>query len=207
MPPHTVEDLIACPRCDALYHAVVPPSGERTVCPRCETVLITPREGSYTSIVLLSATMLILLVSGTFLPFLQVEVAGLSNSASIFDAALAFSGSMAPLAVAVAALILGVPLLRMVLLIYVVGPLAAGRPPLPRATTAFRLSEDLRPWSMAEIFIIGVAVALTKVADLASVHLGAAFWMFAALVLVVVAQDQTMCRWSIWKSLETALRR
>ena len=32
---------------------------------------------------------------------------------------------------------------------------------------AFRLAEALQPWSMAEIFVIGCAVALVKIADLA----------------------------------------
>ena len=36
------------------------------------------------------------------------------------------------------------------------------------------------PWSMAEIFVIGVAVALVKVSGLASVTLGPAFWSFVA---------------------------
>ena len=83
-----------------------------------------------------------------------------------------------------------------------IGPLVAGRPPFAGATRAFRLSERLRPWSMAEIFIIGVAVALVKVAGLATVSLGPAFWAFAILVLVTVLQDNAMCRYTIWKTLE-----
>ena len=56
--------------------------------------------------------------------------------------------------------------------------------------TALRLAEGLRPWSMAEVFAIGCAVSLVKIADLAHVSLGPAFWMFAALVVVTVAQDR-----------------
>ncbi len=81
-------------------------------------------------------------------------------------------------------------------------PLVADRPPANGARRAFRLAEDLRPWSMAEIFAIGCAVALVKVADLADVSFGPAFWMFSALVVLVVVQDTFMCRYSVWKSLE-----
>jgi paraquat-inducible protein A len=95
-----------------------------------------------------------------------------------------------------------IPILRVLLITYVLTPLVLGRRPMRHAAAAFRLSEDLRPWSMAEIFVIGVAVALVKVADLAQVVLGPAFWMFAALVIVTVLQDTFMCRWSLWRTLE-----
>ena len=98
----------------------------------------------------------------------------------------------------------GIPIMRVLLIVYMLTPLVLGARPLPHADTAFRLSEDLRPWSMAEIFIIGVAVALVKVADLAQVFIGPAFWMFAALVVVTILQDTLMCRWSLWRTLETA---
>jgi paraquat-inducible protein A len=56
---------------------------------------------------------------------------------------------------------------------------------------------------MAEVFAIGCAVALVKLGDLAQIHFGPAFWMFTALVIIVVATDMLLCRYSIWKSLET----
>ena len=47
---------------------------------------------------------------------------------------------------------------------------------------------------MAEVFIVGVAVALVKVAGLAHLSIGPAFWAFVALVLVTVLKDNFMCR-------------
>ena len=55
---------------------------------------------------------------------------------------------------------------------------------------------------MAEIFIIGVSVALVKVAGLATISLGPAFWAFVALVLVTALKDSLMCELTIWKTLE-----
>jgi paraquat-inducible protein A len=43
---------------------------------------------------------------------------------------------------------------------------------------------------------------LVKVSALAQVHLGSAFWMMCVLVVVVLLQDNMMCRWSIWNALE-----
>ena len=106
------------------------------------------------------------------------------------------------LALVTAALIIFIPMLRVLLTLYVLVPVVLDRRPARHAIPAFRLSEALRPWSMAEIFAIGCAVALVKVADLAQVGFGPAFWMFGALVVLVVAQDSYMCKWSVWNSLE-----
>jgi paraquat-inducible protein A len=202
-PQASIKELIACPQCDALHHAELPAVGQRAACRRCGTVLISPRAGAYVQILLLSLTVMILMIGAVFFPFLQLRVAGLHAEASVFDAARAFAGGgTAPLAVAVAALIVLIPVLRVCLISYVLGPLVMGMKPARHASAAFRLSEDLRPWSMAEIFVIGVAVALVKVVDLAQVVLGPAFWMFAALVVVIVLQDGIMCRWSLWRTLE-----
>ena len=199
----SLDSLIACPSCDALYRVAPPPAGGRSVCARCHRVLIAPRRGAVVRIVGLALTVTILLTAALFLPFLSVRVAGMSNRSSIFDAALAFSGpELAILSVAVTALIVGIPLARMLLVLYTLGPLVAGRAPWRGAARAFRWSEALRPWSMAEIFALGVGVALVKVADLARVEYGPAFWLFAALVVITVLQDGFMCRWSIWHALE-----
>ena len=55
---------------------------------------------------------------------------------------------------------------------------------------------------MAEIFIIGTAVALVKVAGLANVSLGPAFWAFCALILVNVASHVFTSVTTIWDAIE-----
>lgn len=197
-------DLIACTECDTLYHAVQPGPGEQAICARCHHVLIRPRRFAGMRIIMMAATMLILILGAMFFPFLRIEVQGLAHSATILDAVLAFAdGRLAVLAFATAALILLIPALRMVLLLYVLVPVVFDRAPYPRAREAFRLSESLKPWSMAEIFALGCAVSLVKVGDLAQIEFGPAFWMFTALVIVVVVQETFVCSWSIWKSLDS----
>ena len=199
------DGLIACPTCDALYRAPRPGAGERVDCVRCHATLAAPRKHAGMRIISLAATTLILILSAAMLPFLQLDVGGLSSQASILDAALAFSGPRyALLALATAVLILVIPAARMLLILYVLGPVVFDRPPAPRAKAAFRLSESLRPWSMAEIFALGCAVALVKLADLARIEFGPAFFMFTALVLLAILQEHLICRWSVWDALDGA---
>ncbi|WP_227271388.1 paraquat-inducible protein A [Roseobacter weihaiensis] len=197
-------DLIVCPRCDAVFALKRPENGQRAVCQRCATVLITPRRKAGLQIIALSVAIVILILGAAFFPFLSVHAVGASNSVSIIDAALAFSdGPLILLSLATAALIFLIPLCRVLLSLYVLVPLVADRPPARHAARAFRLAETLRPWSMAEIFAIGCAVAVIKISDLADVTFGPAFWMFAALVVLVVVQENFICRWSVWNALST----
>jgi paraquat-inducible protein A len=195
-------DLIACPRCDAVFKLDRPVDGQNAVCQRCDTVLISPRRKAGLQIISLSLTIVILITAAAIFPFLSVHAVGASNSISVLESALAFSdGPLVLLTFATVCLIFLIPLLRVLLSIYVLVPIVADRPPARFANAAFRLSEALRPWSMAEIFAIGCAVALIKINALVDVDIGPAFWMFAALVVLVVAQDTVICRWSVWNAL------
>ena len=203
-----LETLIVCPVCDATYQLQRPEKGERAVCVRCHKVLIAPRTKAGMQIIALSIAVVVLIIAASVFPFLQISAAGRSNAVSILDAAFTFAdGPLLVLALFTAAFIIFVPLLRMLLTLYVLVPVVLDRPPARHSIVAFRWSEAMRPWSMAEIFAIGCAVALVKVADLATVSFGPAFWMFGVLVVLVIAQDGFMCRWSVWNSLEHPKRR
>lgn len=201
------EDLVACPTCDALHRLPDVPDGARARCLRCHTVLSAPRTGAMTRIVMLAGTSFILMMAAIFFPFLELTAAGITQRSSIMDVILVFAdGPFVGLALAVGALIVVLPLTRFLALIYVLAPMAFGTRPARDAIPVFRLAEALKPWSMAEIFIVGVAVALIKVAGLATLTLGPAFWAFVALVLVTALKDTFMCRLTIWKTLEQRRR-
>jgi paraquat-inducible protein A len=196
-------DLVACPDCDTLHRLPGIAAGQRARCMRCHKVLMAPTEGAMTRIVMLAVTAVVLMMAAISFPFLTLEARGLSRKNSVIDAILAFSdGLMLPLSLAVAALIVVLPLVRLAAIVYTLAPMAIGSAPAPAAPRAFRLAEALKPWAMAEIFVVGVAVALVKVAGLAQLTIGPAFWAFAALVLVTVLSDTFMCRLTIWRTLE-----
>lgn len=206
LPPETDADLaalVACPVCDTLHRMSDVGPGEKARCVRCHTVLLAPRDSAMTKIVMLSVTATVLMMGAISFPFLTLETRGLSQRASVIDAILAYSnGIMLPLTLAIAATIVVLPLMRLAAILYALAPMAIGYAPAPGAIRAYRLAEVLKPWAMAEIFIVGTAVALVKVAGLAHLTLGPAFWAFTALVLVTVLNDNFMCRLTIWRTLE-----
>jgi paraquat-inducible protein A len=196
-------ELIACPSCDTLHHLVAVAPGQKARCARCHVVLLAPRDSAMIKIVMLALTATVLMAASMWFPFLTLETRGLTQTSSVIQAILAFSsGLMVPLSLAIAALIVVLPLMRLGAILYALAPMSIGWVPAKGAERAFRLAEVLKPWAMAEIFIVGVAVALVKVAGLALLTIGPAFWAFTALVLVTALNDNFMCRLTIWRTLE-----
>ncbi|MEM6728076.1 MAG: paraquat-inducible protein A [Pseudomonadota bacterium] len=198
-----LDDLIACPKCDALYRASGVEKGERATCARCHTVLIAPQWDAGLIIIAMATASVILVTAALFLPFIEISRLGFGNSTTIIGTAFAFSdGPLLPLAWAVVAFMVGLPLIRLLLILYTITPLVFDRKPLRGARDAFLWAETLKPWCMVEIFVIGCAVSLIKLADLARVEFGPAFWMFCVLLVLLLVQDTLLCRWSTWKALE-----
>jgi paraquat-inducible protein A len=166
---------------------------------------MTSQPAAMARILSLALTAFIMMIAAVSFPFLTLDASGFRNATSVIDAILAFQDGYAfPLAVAVAFFIVIIPLMRLSALIYALGPLVREQKPRPNARIAFAFAERLRPWSMAEIFIVGVTVALVKVAGLAVVTIGPAFWAFAGVVIITVLKDQLICRYSIWEALDKA---
>lgn len=201
--PEEMHNLIACPKCDAVYEVGYVDKGDRARCDVCHYPLISRRRDAGLLIIAMSAAAFVLVIAALFLPFIRIQRLGFQNETTILDAALAFSdGPLIVLSLATVGLIVGLPALRLILTIYTLSPIVFDRRPWPGARRAFWLSETLKPWSMVEIFVIGTAVALVKLTDLARVELGPAFWMIVALVILVIVKDTFTCRWSVWRALE-----
>jgi paraquat-inducible protein A len=206
--PGPAPDLLCCPVCDALHEIGEVPDGLRLRCVRCNSVIAVGRPEAITRIVVLASTALILMWIVVFYPFLTLQNGVFTSKASVFETVMSFSeGVMVPLSLAVAAFVIVLPVARLGTLIWALGPLSFGRAPLPGAAFALRWAEILRPWSMAEIFMVGVAVALVKLADLATLSMGPAFWSFAAIVVITTLKDTQMSKHSLWQALDDAYRR
>lgn len=199
-----LENLIACPHCDTLHNYEDLPEGAQAVCRNCGAVMLRQRASSVMIVLSLALTSFLLMLAALFFPFLGVEAGGLSNGTSLLGTVMAFSDDYAlPLAISVAAFIVFIPLIRLAALIIAVAPLVTGRPTGRLHKRAFGLAEDLRPWSMAEIFTVGAGVALIKIVSLAAVTFGPAFWALTVLVALSFWHDTLICRYTIWRALDT----
>ena len=72
----------------------------------------------------------------------------------------------------------------------------------PWLTVMGRLVFGLSPWSMVEVFVIGVIVSLVKLASMATIGLGTSFWCYVAFALCLTASVANLDRMHVWNSIE-----
>ncbi|MEL7284876.1 MAG: paraquat-inducible protein A [Pseudomonadota bacterium] len=195
-------NLIACPACDAVWERPTLAPKEEAKCKRCHTTILTNKHRSAERTVAFMVASLVLYAVAISFPFMRMERSGLSNEISVIDAvAILANNSMVILALICAALILLFPLLRIILLLFVGLSLFRKQSTARPHALSFRLAQMLEPWTMAEIFMIGVIVSLVKVGKLADIYLGPAFWGMAALIVIMAFGASAVCRDTIWHDI------
>jgi paraquat-inducible protein A len=60
----------------------------------------------------------------------------------------------------------------------------------------------LSPWSMVEVFVIGVLVSLVKIAAMATVILGVSFWAYVGFAVCFTATLSNLDRLQMWREIE-----
>ena len=93
------------------------------------------------------------------------------------------------------------PLPQLLALLYVLAPLKLGiRAPAVRLV--FRTVHRVEPWSMMEVFMLGILVSLVKLADMASIVPGIALWAFVALIPAVAAATSSLDAHLVWDRID-----
>ena len=194
-------DLTACPHCDTLYRLPALGEGETALCQTCGAKLfINTRNGLHRATAFSLASLGFLILANSF-PFMSITAAGRKNTVSLFDSVVALWNYQDPwLAGAVFAFIIGLPILICVCQLYVLVPLNFGKV-LAGARMLCRFSQHSVPWSMVEVFFLGVLVSLLKLVSLAQVGFEVGFWTFAALVFCLTASLVSIDRRELWTLL------
>ena len=65
----------------------------------------------------------------------------------------------------------------------------------------FRTLRHLATWSMMEVFLIGILVALVKLGDMAEIIPGLAIYSFAVLILVLAGAAAALDPRTIWRQV------
>ena len=75
-------------------------------------------------------------------------------------------------------------------------------PPAPPCAVSSRSTEQLRPWSMIEVFVFGVFVAYVKLGDIVTIGLSTGVYALMALTVVLVWMDSALDREALWERLD-----
>lgn len=194
--------IVACPDCDLLHRLGEVPEGATARCRRCGGRLRRrTRNGLERTLALALAAAILFVVANSF-PFLSFEMKGRITQTTVMTGIIdLYRAGKAEIAALVFLTIELAPVAQLTLLLYVLLPLRVGRVPW-RLPHAFRLLRHATSWSMIEVFLIAIVVAITKLMGMATIVPGLALWSFALLMVVLSAAIAAFDPDAIWERVE-----
>jgi paraquat-inducible protein A len=177
------EQEVVCHEC---AHQVLLPNLEHkqsALCPRCGFNLTTYYHQAMQKVIALASAALIFLFCSLPFEFLSFSASGQDQSIGILAGLwILVEFDYALLAILQGVAILGLPCIILCGLLYLVVPLSLGYRPA-KARLMIKLLFALLPWTMAEIFLVGVLVSLVKIMSMADIGLGLSFYAYIGFTL------------------------
>ena len=197
-------DTVACPECDLLQRIPELPPGGKARCPRCGNTLATrPVDPLDRPLALTLAAAIVFIVAHTT-PLMGLSAVGRHASTTIAGGALEMWQTGEPITALVVTFCAGIAPGGYIMFMLTV-LLAMRRPPAPHwVGEMLRWGHAMEPWSMNEVMILGILVALIKIAELASVEPGIAMYSVGALVVLFAAIAITVDPREAWNRIEWA---
>src|SRR5262252_5910290 len=197
-------ETVACPDCDLLQNVPELPSGGKARCPRCGFTVASRSANPIDLPLALTVTALILLVIANTSPLMSLSAVGRYASTTIIGGAYEMwveGEAITAMIVAFCAVIAPAGYILFMLTVL----LAVRRPPAPQwVGEMMRGAEFMRPWSMHEVMMLGILVALIKIAELATVNADVGMYAVGALVILFPAIMATFDEDEIWQRVEWA---
>lgn len=192
-------DTVACRECELQQRVPPLPPGGKAVCARCKITIARNPVDPIDRPLALAITAAVVFLIANLSPLMGMSVAGLDSSTTILGAAREtwLRGSeLAAVSVAFCAVVAPGLFIAFMLLML----LAARRSPAPRwVGRLLRMSESVQPWSMSEVMLLGVLVALIKVSQVATVVPGVGLFALGVLVVLLAALGSSFDSHAIWQ--------
>ena len=197
-------ETIACPDCDLMQTIPELSPGSKARCPRCACTVATRMADPIDLPLALTVTAAIALIVANTTPLMGLSAVGRQANTTIIGGAYQMwlqGEQITGLIVAFCAVIAPAGYILFMLTVL----LATRRPPAPRwVGELLRGAEFMRPWSMNEVMMLGILVALIKIAELATVEADAGMYAMGALVLLFPAIMASFDAEEIWQRVEWA---
>jgi paraquat-inducible protein A len=201
---HASTNTVACPDCDLLQQIPALRPGNQAVCARCGRTLEKRSASSRDLPLALAIAAAIALVVANTLPLMELHVIGRFASTTIAGGAYEMWQQGQPLTavlVAFCAVIAPAFYIMFMLILLTV----ARRALVPHwAGEMLRWVGHLQVWSMLEVVMLGILVALTKIAELATVEPGIGMYAFGAVILLIPAIVTHFDKQDLWRRIQWA---
>jgi len=193
--------LQSCHDCRLL---VAPEDARSGTCPRCGASLHARKPDSLTRTWALLITALILYIPANLLPITITTAVGVKQADTILSGVIYFfqSGSWEIASIIFFASIF-VPFAKLSILIFLLLSVRSKSRWRPRDRTAlYRLTEAVGRWSMVDIYVVTILVALVRLGAVATIEAGPAAFYFAAVVVVTMFAAESFDPRLIWDTFE-----
>ena len=196
------DHLRECPIC-GLFQTLPPlERGMAAQCLRCHSLLRQARTDPVGRGLALASASTLLFLLAISLPFLHLDLGSGRQTLVVSGPEALQQQGMWELGFVVLLTTMLAPAGKLLMTLWVLIGLRTGFDRRQLATV-FRWVEWLNPWSMVEVFMLGVFVAYTKLGDLATIHVGGAVYALGALMLMMAATDAAIDPDAIWEQLDS----
>jgi paraquat-inducible protein A len=196
--------LLACHACGQICDAGAMPPGMALACPRCHASLHARKPGSIGRTWALVLTATILYIPANLLPIMAVIYFGAGEPDTILSGVKALvAADMWPVALLVFFASITVPVLKLCGLVFLLLSVQRGSTWRRRdKTLLYRIVEGVGRWSMVDIFMISILVALVNLGALATIEPRAGALAFAAVVVITMLASMAFDPRLIWDVAE-----
>ena len=201
--PVAQADLVSCHTCHLLCYS--PSSGDHGLtCPRCGTHLHRRKPNSIARTWALILAAAIFYIPANVLPITIVASLGKKQADTIISGVMYFiSSGMWPIALVIFVASVFVPLLKLLTLSFLsfsVQRKSRWRP--ADRTKIYRMTEVVGRWSMVDVYVVTILVAMVNLGALATIEAGPAAVYFCAVVIITMFAAMSFDPRLIWDHSE-----
>ena len=196
--------LLSCHSCNLLSKMSGSHGHAHALCPRCGAPLHQRKTNSLTRTWALVIAAFIFYIPANVLPITVVTSLGKTQADTIMSGVIYFMlTGMVPIALVIFIASVAVPLIKLFVLSYLLISVQRKSRWRPEdRTRLYRIAEAVGRWSMVDIFVVTILVALVKLGGLATIDAGPAASYFAAVVVTTIFAAMSFDPRLIWDVME-----
>lgn len=190
--------LASCETCCKLVPAAT------TECPRCGSTVHLRQKDSLQRTLALLITACVLYIPANVLPIMYTDQLGDTEASTILGGVLLLIKlDSVPVALIIFIASVMVPLGKLITLFYLVWSVERHSPLSPRQRgMLYRVTEFIGKWSMVDVFVVAILVALVHLGGVLVIRPGYAALSFAAVVVVTMMAAECFDSRLIWDAME-----
>ena len=196
--------LLSCHSCNLLSKTSGSHGHSHALCPRCGAPLHQRKTNSLTRTWALVIAAFIFYIPANVLPITVVTSLGKTQADTIISGVIYFMlTGMWPIALVIFVASVAVPLIKLFVLSFLLISVQRKWKWRPKdRTRLYRIAEAVGRWSMVDIFVVTILVALVKLGGLATIDAGPAATYFAAVVVTTIFAAMSFDPRLIWDVME-----